>query len=44
LAERLNSSAWTDADQIAAGLQEAGEALERLSHVFSRRRRFGAAA
>jgi hypothetical protein len=39
LAERLNPAAWTDADQIAAGLQQAGEALERLSHVFARRRR-----
>jgi hypothetical protein len=39
LAERLNTAAWTDADQIAAGLVRAGEALERLSRVFSRRRR-----
>jgi hypothetical protein len=39
LAERLNPTAWTDADQIAAGLQQAGEALERLSRVFARRRR-----
>jgi hypothetical protein len=39
LAERLNPAAWTDADQIAIGLQQASEALERLSHVFSRRRR-----
>jgi hypothetical protein len=39
LAERMNPAAWTDADQIAAGLQQAGEALERLSHVFARRRR-----
>jgi hypothetical protein len=39
LAERLNPAAWTDADQIAAGLQQASEALERLSRVFSRRRR-----
>ena len=39
LAERLNTAAWTDADQIAAGLARAGEALERLSRVFSRRRR-----
>ena len=41
LAERLNPSAWTDADQIATGLLQAGEALERLSHVFARRRRRG---
>jgi hypothetical protein len=39
LAERMNPAAWTDADEIAAGLQQAGEALERLSHVFARRRR-----
>lgn len=39
LAERLNPAAWTDADQIAAGLVQAAEALERLSHVFSKRRR-----
>jgi hypothetical protein len=39
LAERLNAAAWTDADQIAAGLQRAGEALDRLSRVFTRRRR-----
>jgi hypothetical protein len=39
LAERMNPAAWTDADQIAAGLQQAGEALERLSHVFAQRRR-----
>lgn len=39
LAERLNPATWTDADQIAAGLVQASEALERLSHVFSKRRR-----
>ena len=39
LAERLNPAAWTDADQIAAGLERAVEALERLSRVLSRRRR-----
>jgi hypothetical protein len=39
LAERLNPATWTDADQIPTGLQAAGEALERLSHVFSKRRR-----
>jgi hypothetical protein len=38
LAERLSPAAWTDADQIAAGLPVAAEALERLSRVFSRRR------
>jgi hypothetical protein len=39
LAERLNPTAWSDADQITTGLQQAGEALERLSRVFARRRR-----
>jgi hypothetical protein len=39
LAERLNPAAWTDEEQVTAGLQRAGEALERLSRVFSRRRR-----
>jgi hypothetical protein len=39
LAERLNPAAWTDADQITTGLQHASEALERLSRIFSRRRR-----
>jgi hypothetical protein len=39
LAERLNPAAWTDADQITAGLQGASEALQRLSHVFAKRRR-----
>jgi hypothetical protein len=41
LAERLNPSTWTDADQIAAGVPQATEALERLSRVFARRRRRG---
>jgi hypothetical protein len=39
LAERLNPAMWTDADQMTAGLQQASEALERLSRVFSKRRR-----
>lgn len=39
LADRLNPSAWTDADQITTGLEEAAEALERLSRVLSKRRR-----
>jgi hypothetical protein len=39
LNERLNPAAWTDADQMAAGLQQAAVALERLSHVFAKRRR-----
>ena len=39
LAERLNPAAWTDADQIASGLLDAAQALERLSHVFAKRRR-----
>ena len=39
LAECLNPTAWTDADEIAAGLQAAAESLDRVSRVFSRRRR-----
>ena len=39
LAARLNPAAWTDADQITTGLQQASEALERLSRVFAKRRR-----
>jgi hypothetical protein len=39
LAERLNPAAWTDADEITTGLQQAAEALERISRVFARRRR-----
>lgn len=39
LCERLNPATWTDADQITAGLGPAAEALERLSHVFAKRRR-----
>ena len=39
LAERLNPAMWTDADQITTGLQQAAEALERLSHIFAKRRR-----
>jgi len=41
LADRLNPANWTDADEITAGLQQAAEALERLSHVFTKRRRRG---
>jgi hypothetical protein len=39
LVERLNTTSWTDADQITSGLQHAAEALERLSSVFGKRRR-----
>jgi hypothetical protein len=39
LAERLNAGTWTDADQMTTGLHQAAEALERLSHVFAKRRR-----
>lgn len=39
LAERLNPATWSDADQITTGLQQAAETLERLSHVFAKRRR-----
>ena len=38
LAERMNPDGWTS-DEIEAKLQQAGEALERLSRVFARRRR-----
>lgn len=41
LADRLNPANWTDADEITAGLQQAAEALERLSRVFAKRRRRG---
>ena len=41
LADRMSPAAWTDADQITTGLQQAAEALERLSHVFAKRRRRG---
>jgi hypothetical protein len=39
LCERLNPAAWTDADQITTGLQNAADALQRLAHVFAKRRR-----
>jgi hypothetical protein len=39
LAERLNPAPWTDADDTTAGLENAAEALARLSRVFARRRR-----
>jgi hypothetical protein len=39
LVARLNPAAWTDADEITGGLAQAAEALERLSHVFAKRRR-----
>jgi hypothetical protein len=39
LAERLNPGTWTDADEIAVGLERAAEALARLTRVFARRRR-----
>ena len=38
LADRMNPDGWP-AEEIEARLQQAGEALERLSHVFARRRR-----
>jgi hypothetical protein len=38
LAERMNPDGWPPED-VEARLQQAGEALERLSHVFARRRR-----
>jgi hypothetical protein len=39
LATRLDTSTWSDADQTTTGLQQAAEALERLSHIFAKRRR-----
>jgi len=39
LTERVNPITWTDADQITTGLQSAAEALERLAHVLTKRRR-----
>ena len=39
LVERLNAAAWETEEQIVAGLQTAAEALQRLSRVFSKRRR-----
>jgi hypothetical protein len=39
LAERLNPAPWTDADDITSGLENAAEALARLSRVFAGRRR-----
>jgi hypothetical protein len=38
LAERMNPDGWAP-EEIEPKLQQAGEALERLSHVFARRRR-----
>jgi hypothetical protein len=37
LADRMNPEAWTP-EETEVRLQQAGEALERLSHVFARRR------
>jgi hypothetical protein len=39
LVERLNTAAWETEEQVAQGLVTAGEALQRLSRVFSKRRR-----
>jgi hypothetical protein len=38
LCDRMNPDGWAP-DDVEARLQQAGEALERLSHVFARRRR-----
>jgi hypothetical protein len=38
LAERMNPDGWP-AEEVETKLQQAGEAIERLSHVFARRRR-----
>lgn len=39
VAQKLNPAGWLDADEIAAGVQGATEALERLSRLLSKRRR-----
>jgi hypothetical protein len=39
LVERLNAAGWETDEQVAAGLQSAAEALQRLARVFSKRRR-----
>ena len=39
LAQRLNPAGWIDADEIASGLTQAAEALERISRLLSKRRR-----
>jgi len=39
LVERLNPEAWVGEEAIETGLQQAAEALERLSHIFGKRRR-----
>jgi hypothetical protein len=38
LVERMNPDGWPP-EEVEHKLQQAGEALERLSHVFARRRR-----
>lgn len=39
LTDRLNPAGWIEPDEISSGLQAAAEALERLSHVFAKRKR-----
>ena len=39
LAERLNPEPWVGDEAVAQGLHAAGEALQRLSHVFASKRR-----
>ena len=39
LVERLNPEVWAGEEAIVAGLQDAAEALQRLSTLFSRRRK-----
>ena len=39
LAQRLNPAGWIDADEIASGLVQATDALERISRLLSKRRR-----
>ena len=39
LVERLNPEAWVGEEAVVAGLQHAAEALQRLSHIFAKRRK-----
>jgi hypothetical protein len=39
LVERLNAASWDSEERIVEGLRTAAEALQRLSRVFSKRRR-----
>ena len=39
LVERLNPEAWVGEEQIVAGFEHAADALQRLSHIFAKRRK-----